>query len=163
MIVATLLAALIALAPEPAPGPTPAPAPAAAQELSLPADPLSHIEGEWHDQRKKVTVRVTNGRAVITSFETGWNFGHMPYAEGREIAVLTGGAADSHRSFRFTGECLDLRSNMHPDGRLIPCGPGAGLTAYRHSDGRVYYRLSLPQLDLYRRADISASEWNARR
>lgn len=129
----------------------PALAQAAAKAPPLPADGLREIEGKWYDEHRKVEVTVSNGVATITDYQTGHDFGHVPYADGTVVARLSGGAPRSDgRSYIFKGGCF-----MMSGGKLMldDCGRSGATLSPAVWDGKPTYRFNLAPFSLYR-ADV---------
>ncbi len=138
--------------------------PAAAQPAPppLPADPIAAIDGVWHDQRRKVDVTIRNGVVTITNFETGFNFGVLPYREGAVIARLKSGK-DERGSYRYAGECVT--GGYGGPGQqwvMADCGSFGPLLKPVVSGGKGTFRFGVGGLELYR-SDIMTAEARAAR
>ncbi|MDQ7813625.1 hypothetical protein [Brevundimonas sp.] len=135
---------------------TPAPT-----ELRTPADPLSYVEGDWYDVRRKIKVTVSEGTVTISEFDTESSLPRQ-YRVGTVIGRLRAGRQDGERSYRFTGECIEPNFDG-VSSAMVNCFDLQQLTASRSPDGSVFNTLKVKLLELRRREAISEGEWAARR
>lgn len=122
----------------------------AAQDLSVPADPIAAIEGDWNGIWDDWAVTVTNGRVVLTKSDPT-NYAWLPV--GTELGVLNNNGKTEPRAFRFSGStCLDHRRDQSPsEYQVIPCGDyGAVLSVFADS-----YELRVSGISLRRPKNAS--------
>lgn len=123
----------------------------AAQDLSVPADPVAAIEGDWNGIWDDWAVTVTNGRVVLTKADPD-NYNWIPV--GTVLGVLNNNGKSEPRTFRFSGStCLDHRRDLPPsEYKVIPCGDyGAVLGAFTNS-----YELHVSGISLRRPRNASS-------
>ena len=105
----------------------------AAQDLSVPSDPVAAIEGDWNGIWDDWAVTVTNGRVVLTKSDPD-NYNWVPV--GTVLGVLNNNGKSEPRTFRFSGStCLDHPRDVPPSAfKVIPCGDyGAVLGVFTNS------------------------------
>jgi hypothetical protein len=103
---------------------------ASAQDLSVPADPVAAIEGDWQGIWDDWAVNIHNGTVTLTKADPD-NYNWIPV--GTVIGVLNNGGERVERGFHFsTSTCLNHERDSAPSRwQMIPCGgAGAGLSVY---------------------------------
>ena len=126
--------------------------PAIAQDLSVPADPVAAIEGDWNGIWEDWSVAVTNGRVVLTKGDPK-TYSWLPV--GTVLGVLNNNGKSEARLFRFSGStCLDYPRDKSPsEYQTIPCGDfGAVLTVFADS-----YELKVSGISLRRPKNATQS------
>jgi hypothetical protein len=116
-----------------------------AQDLSVPADPVAAIEGDWNGIWEEWSVTVTNGRVVLTKGDPK-TYSWLPV--GTVLGVLNNNGKSEPRAFRFSAStCLDHQRDQSPsEYKTIPCGDfGAVLSVYADS-----YELKVSGISLRR-------------
>src|SRR5262245_35718483 len=118
---------------------------AVSQDLSVPADPVAAIEGDWSGIWDEWSVTVTNGSVVLTKGDTD-TYTYLPV--GTVLGVLNNNGKSEPRAFRFSGStCIEHQRDQSPsDYRTIPCGDyNAVLSVYANE-----YQLSVSGISLHR-------------
>jgi len=131
---------------------------ALAQDLSVPADPVAAIEGDWNGIWEDWSVTVTNGRVVLTKSDPK-TYSWLPV--GTVLGVLNNNGKSEPRAYRFSGStCLDHNRDQSPsDYKIIPCGDfGAVLSVYADS-----YELKVSGISLRRSKNASRSKASNKR
>jgi hypothetical protein len=131
---------------------------ALAQDLSVPADPVAAIEGDWNGIWEDWSVTVTNGRVVLTKGDPK-TYSWLPV--GTVLGVLNNNGKSEPRAYRFSGStCLDHNRDQSPsEYKIIPCGDfGAVLSVYADS-----YELKVSAITLRRLKNASRSKASDRR
>jgi hypothetical protein len=126
---------------------------ALAQDLSVPADPVAAIEGDWNGIWEDWSVTVTNGRVVLTKSDPK-TYSWLPV--GTVLGVLNNNGKSEPRAYRFSGStCLDHNRDQSPsEYQIISCGDfGAVLSVYADS-----YELKVSGISLRRPKNASRSK-----
>lgn len=129
-----------------------------AQDLSVPADPVAAIEGDWNGIWHEWSVNITNGRVVLTKGDPK-TYNWLPV--GTVLGVLNNNGKSEPRAFRFSGStCLDHnRDQPSSEYKVIPCGDFSAVLSVYAND----YELTVSGISLRRPKNASRSKASDRR